>query len=240
MDFFTEIRMHHATRAKAAKLAALFEAEYPRLSLVAVEGEETDHEIYTHELGGFEVQVDEDNVLLESEKVPELADVLDACAEQEIDPTKDDEEEEEPEFSGSVVKEKYRAAYREASTNGQTCGDWLAERLVDDTTGGAGKLDIDELVAVFEANGVDLSAKWAVARHTGTRGWQGRFRMSGRIVLEKVVVLRGTYISTGGMVVEPPAVWLEAMEAKHEKWLRKERKAAAAALEATKSAVEGE
>lgn len=51
-----------------------------------------------------------------------------------------------------------------------------------------------------------MTAKWAMARHTQTRGWQGRFRMSGRVVLEKLVALNGVYVDhTGALVTPAPA-----------------------------------
>lgn len=229
-EFAPTIRMHHATRAKAARLAAALEAEYPRLSLEAIEGDDIDHEKYEYDLGGFQVLIDGEEVLIETEgkEVPDLADVTDAVIDQEIDLT-DEEEEGDEVYGGSVVSAKYRETYREVSSNGQSCGDWLAERLVADTTGTDGKIRIDDLTAIFEANGVDLTAKWAMARHTGTRGWQGRYRMSGRIVLEKAVVLTGVYVDQTGAKVTPHVEWVEAMETKHGKWLAKQRKLAAEA-----------
>lgn len=65
---------------------------------------------------------------------------------------------------------------------------------------------MDALIVIFENNGVDMTAKWAMARHTQTRGWQGRFRMSGRVVLEKLVALNGVYVDhTGALVTPAPA-----------------------------------
>lgn len=109
-------------------------AEYPRLTLEAVPGDEIDHELYTNDLFGFEVLVDDGDVIFESTKVPELADILDACAEQEIDPAQGVyDEEEEDEAPATVVPEKYRQQYREVSTTGQCNGDWLAETLAAET-----------------------------------------------------------------------------------------------------------
>lgn len=234
--FAPTIRMHHATRAKAERLVAMLAAEYPRLTLAVAESDEPiDHEVYETEAVGFEVYIDEEEVVWEGPKVPELADILDACAEQEIDPTETDEdEEEEPELTGSIVPNKYRAAYREVSSTGQCNGDWLAEQLAADTLDAEGKLDLNGLIAVYEANELDLNAKWAVARFAQTRGWQGRFRMSGRVVLEKAVALRGTYITVSGAPVVPSAEWLEQMEAKHGKWLAKQRKIETERAEAEK------
>ena len=242
MDFATEIKMHHATRAKAVRLIETLTAEYPRLTLEAVPGDDIDHETYTNELFGFEVLVDGEEVVLESDgpKVPELADILDACIEQEINPEANPEEgdEEEERGSGSVVPEKYRQQYREQSTTGQSCGDWLAEQLALDTLV-ADKLNVEALIGVFVNNGLDMNAPWALGRFTQSRGWQGRFRMSGRAVLEKQVLLTGTYFNALDEAITPSAGWLDAMAEKHGKWLAKQRKLQAEADVAVTEAVEG-
>ena len=235
--FAPTIKMHHATRAKAARLAAMLGAEYPQLSLVAVPGDEIDHEIYEHDLDTFEITADGDDVVWTGDKVPELADVLDACAAADIDLTED--EEEEPESRSSVVPPKYREIYRGVSSTGQSNGDWLAERLTADTTCADGKMNLNKLLAVFEANGVDLNATWALARFTESLGWRGRFRMSGRNVLEKIVARDGVYFDGTGAKVTPHAGWMEAMAEKHAKWLAKETKTAAAATVSVREAVEG-
>lgn len=222
-DFAPTIRMHHATRAKAERLATMFEMEYPALTLEAVNGDHIDHPEFEFDLCGFEVLHDGE-VVLESSKVPELADVFEACAEMGIDPAVDGEEEEEDERSGSIVPNTYRAVYREVSTTGQSCGDWLAERLAIDTLSG-GKLRMADLIATFERNRVDLGAKWATVRFAPTPGWQGRFRMSGRIALEKRIALNGTYASPSGPVITPHADWLDKIRTKHAKWLAKMAKA---------------
>jgi len=220
-QFAPSIRMHHATRAKAARLAEMLAAEYPRLSLVAVEGESVDHDVYEYDLASFDVEVDSDVIFsTEGPKVPDLAEILDACAEEGINPTSDEDEEEDR--SGSVVREKYRQTYREVSSNKQTCGDWLAERMVDDTTNAEGKLNVEDLTALFINNGLDMSAKWAMARFNPTRGWQGRYRMSGRIVLEKKIARNRVYIDPMGLEVSPPAEWLAEITLKHAAWLAKE------------------
>lgn len=153
---------------------------------------------------GFElVGVEDDDVIAEFDKVPELADVLETCADAEIDPAGEEEEEER---GGNIVGEKYRQLYREVSTTGQSNGDWLAERLTADTTNADGKMNLDDLLAIFERNGVDLSAKWALARFTQSPGWRGRFRMSGRNVLEKIVARDGVYFDGTGAKVTPRAL----------------------------------
>lgn len=238
---FATVKMHHATRAKAAKLAAALDAEYPALQLIAISAE-IEHPEFDTAIESWEVlHTDADGEvtqIYDGEKVPELADLLDACQEEGLDPEvgADDEE---PELSGSVVPASYRAKYREVSSNGQTCGDWLAERMVDDTSFADGKLNVEALIQLFEQNGLDMNAKWALARHTQSRGWQGRFRMSGRIILEKVIAMSGVYSDPDGVQIAPPADWLEMIRARHAVWLAKEAKRQAAAEAAVRSAVEG-
>ena len=225
--FAPEVRMHHATRAKASRLSSLLEAEYPGLALHARHDEDGDGD-HDGTLTAFAVLTADGEVevlVTDGPRVPELADVLDACMAAEIDPA--GEEEEEEARGGSVVPETYRALYKLASSNGQSCGDWLAEQLVADTTGADGKLDVDHLTSIFEANRLDMRAKWALMRFSGSRGWEGRYRMSGRVVLEKTVLLSGEYHVPGAVIV-PPADWIARMTTKHEKWLAKARKQQAA------------
>lgn len=249
--YAAEIQMHHATRAKAAKLHDMLAAEYPALTLIAVAGDEIDHETHTHSLQGFKVtaavavdrtgddmQDETDITIYEGEKVPSLAMILDTCAEEDIDPV-GDEDEDDARPSGSVVPESYRTAYRTASTTGRSNGDWLAERLAADTLNADGVLIIDDFVAILSANGVDMTGKWAQMRFTQSRGWQGRFRMNGRQVLEKMVAKAGVYIDHTGTEITPHGDWLDITRGKHAKWLAKEAKRDAAAEKAIKEMVEG-
>ena len=229
------ITMHHATRAKAQKLHDMLAAEYGRLTLqVDLDGNDT--------VAGWAVQfatdTDEHQTVYRGDKVPSLALVLDTCAEEEIDPTPA-EEEEEPRASGSVVPEKYRNEYRLNSTTGRSNGDWLAEQLAIDTLDAKGNFVMDDFIAVLERNAVPLTGKWAALRFGGGRGWQGRFRMNGRQVLEKLVTKTQTYVDAVGTNHKPSDEWLADMGAKHGKWLAKEAKREAAATEAVKSTVEG-
>jgi hypothetical protein len=54
----------------------------------------------------------------------------------------------------------------------------LQRELQGETIGEDGKFLFDRFVAILDANGVDYS-RWS----TTTKGWEGRFRMSGSLVL---------------------------------------------------------
>ena len=221
-------KIHHATKAKAERLAALLQAEYPALTLRAVLNEDES------QVTGWAVDAtidEEEQTIYEGDKLPEIADLLDACDDAGIDPEAGAEEERKP--SGTVVADHYRLQYREASSNKQTCGDWLAERLVADTHGPEGFM-VDDFTAILSANGLDMSAKWAQLPFSGQKGWIGRYRMNGRQVLEKTVALEGIYIDHTGAKVTPHADWLAGMRSKHAKWIAKQEKLAALA-EATAS-----
>ena len=87
-------------------------------------------------------------------------------------------DEAEPEPTGSVVKEKYRAIYAERGHPAH-CGDWLAEILNNLCLTKEG-IDIGRFMAVMEANDVNMSKY-----KTSGNGWQGRYRMTGRNLLAK-------------------------------------------------------
>ena len=213
LNIIETAKLHHATRAKAEKLASMFENEYPALQLSAEYNEDESQVV------GWTVNHGNELVIEAAPKVPELADVLALCEDAGLDP-EEGAEEEEPKLSGSVVDPHYREVYRESS-NKQTCGDWLAEWLVERTNGG--KLDVDAFDAILSANGVPMNGKWARGKGA-SRGWQGRYRMSGRIVLEKFVAKAGVVVDGAGHKHEVPGPVLEALREKHRKWLAKEAK----------------
>lgn len=221
------VRVHHATLAKATRLDAMLRAEYPALSLTA-SADPTDDAKAVWSTYHTNAEGEATQLTLDT-KLPDLADVLLACEEADLDPEEAAAEDDEPKVSGSVVPEHYRQQYRAASTNGQTCGDWLAEWLVAETTTATG-LNVEDLTAIFVANGLDLSKGWGTLPTSGQKGWVGRYRMNGRQVLEKVVAKTGLVRDAFGTAVFPPEDFLATMRTKHSKWLAKEAKLLAAAL----------
>lgn len=90
-------------------------------------------------------------------------------------------EEETPDGVGSVVKQKYRARYKESGRFGVGSGDWLDTVLTNLCSNKEG-INIDTFELICKVNGVDTSKY----KHEG-HGWQGRLRMTGRNLLAKQV-----------------------------------------------------
>jgi hypothetical protein len=117
----------------------------------------------------------------------------------------------------SVVAEKYKDTYiANAKMQGiagkaarRSNWDWLAQQLAKECLGDKESIDIGKFIAVLEANGVDYS-KWT----NRNRGWEGRFRMTGRVVLQKVVADSGALKLPDGEMVEAPADWCERFKTK--------------------------
>ncbi len=225
----TTAKVHHATKAKAIRLMDMLEAEYPGLTLVVTTNEDdsavTAFATIAHDEDGEAIEIS-----APARTVPDLADLLEECEEQGVDPEAGPEAEEDEELKagGSVVPEGYRAKYRAASSNGQTCGDWLAEALVADTNGQAG-FQVEDFTQILSLNGVSFKGAWARLPESGQKGWIGRYRMNGRQVLEKVIAERGTYIDLLGHATPVPEGPLADLRTKHAKWLAKQAKLAALA-----------
>lgn len=236
-----EVKMHHATRAKMEKLQAMLSAEYPALTVTPIADEigKLDHFVTRHtvpsDIEGKDLLT---NIVLNTKKVPELSDIFGACEDLDLDPEAIEVDEDTGPTS-SIVPEVYRKAYRENSTTGRSCGDWLAERLATDTLREGAKLDADAFTEVLVNNGVDMSGKWAQARFDLGNGGAGRYRMNGRQVLEKTVAKAGKYFDHNNNQHPVSAKWLTMARAKHAKWLAKQVKIEENAKASVKEAVEG-
>lgn len=101
----------------------------------------------------------------------------------------------------TVVKTAYKHRYQDlAKSRGYTDkasrrgnGDWLQRELQAECNGKDGKFDLERFEAILAANGVD-SSRW----NRTTRGWEGRVRMSGSLVLRGVVGKSGVLRTTTG------------------------------------------
>ena len=144
---------------------------------------------------------------VESSPKPD-ANVQEAAAEAEV--------EEDNKKPNSVVavkfKEKYLANAREKGIPGKAAKrsnwDWLAENLAKLCLDDKHKISISKFVEVLDANGVDHS-KWA----NRNKGWEGRFRMTGRVALQKVVANSGVLKTPEGDLT-PPAEFVARFKTK--------------------------
>lgn len=224
--YHTETQMSDKARANASALAERFKAEANALVLLPLtKGKKnptlagwlvvnTVHEETLIDVTGATVPTFED-ALIANEAAGYVANTVEA--------------------SGSIVKETYRKRYKDASTTGQSCGDWLAETLTAWTYDHVNGFNAEEFWAVLEANAIDLTKPWALLFESGQRGWRGRFRMNGRQVMEKFVALRGFIKQADGTTLDVPEDELAFLRAKHVKWIAKEEKRQALADEAAKS-----
>jgi len=214
-ELFGTVHAHHATKARAEKLAASLAAEWPMLNMAATtnDNDELVSWSFVHADGEGKSTT---FLQTEDKQVPDLADVLDAAQSAELDM-----EQEEKDRSGSVVPLGYRIQYQIKSSTGCSCGDWLAEWLTL-FLNGDGKLDVEAFMACLVENDVDTSRSWATSV---SPGWQGRLRMSGRIQLEKLVAFRG-HVIHDGKKVNVPAEDLAALRRKHVTFIAQAERAA--------------
>lgn len=213
-----------------ALLAETLRLEYPALQVISGEPSELPTIFYSPE---------SEMLPFHGEVAPTLAQVQEMCEELGFDPEADveadveadaDQEEEAP--RGGVVHARYRAAYAQRG-NPAHCGDWLAGWLdgqfesawLDAEGRKQSSFDADAFAAFLSDNGVPLDGKWAALPTSGQRGWQGRYRMNGRQILEKYVALNGK-LQCRGETIEVPAEFVAALQAKHANWLDKQRKGA--------------
>jgi hypothetical protein len=100
------------------------------------------------------------------------------------------EEEGEEKANNSVVavkfKDKYIANAKALGIPGKAAKrsnwDWLSQQIAAVCLDDKHKIRIADFTALLDANGVDHS-KWT----NRNKGWEGRFRMTGRVALQKVV-----------------------------------------------------
>jgi hypothetical protein len=117
---------------------------------------------------------------------------------------------EEPKAPVSIVKDKFKKNYAEnAAAIGdnrkqvkRSNWDWLAQQLAAACLSEKGKIEIGAFQDILDANGIDHS-RWT----NKNKGWEGRFRMTGRVALQKVVATQGVLKTPAGTELEAPAEW---------------------------------
>jgi hypothetical protein len=145
---------------------------------------------------------------------PELEDLLETIREHFAGT--DADEGDEDEATGSVVPDKYKQKYAAEGHAGH-CGDWLALELnrlcIVKDEAGKQVTDLDRLETIANANGVAPDRVDKLG--TETRGWQGRYRMTVRNMLTKVVAAKGFMLVPEGCGVDAdtelkaPKAWCE-------------------------------
>lgn len=116
-----------------------------------------------------------------------------------------DEKSDDENGGGTVVADKYRAKYAEAG-HATHCGDWLAETINGIVLNKEGT-NIELFEMICNLNGVEMTKY----KREG-RGWEGRFRMTGRNLMAKRVFL------AGGKLVLPQTIHGGALQATPE-WM---------------------
>lgn len=227
-DIFAENDiLHHATRAKINRISASLTTEYPALQLEPTRNESGDTVVsivLTHR-----DSIDGEATIVKGfpiKEVPTVGELAGIAEDEGFDP--EAIEIEEGPSGGNIVPDTYRKMYKENSTSGQTCGDWLAEFLTDHCFSFTDGFNVDAFQAVLNNNDVDQSGKWASLPQSGQRGWVGRWRMNGRQSLEKFVARAGFVIDPNGNKHKLPKKALEILRNKHGKWIAKQEKLEAA------------
>lgn len=151
------------------------------------------------------------------EPTPEGMAIMHRAIAEAVGESEEEETEEEKHDRISIVKDKFKRKYIEnAAARGETKKaakrsnwDWLAQELATFCLSEKGKIEIGAFTDVLDANGID-HAKW----NNRNPGWQGRFRMTGRVALQKVVANRNLLVWPNGDTSIPPAEFVEKYQTK--------------------------
>jgi hypothetical protein len=109
----------------------------------------------------------------------------------------------------SVVRPKYKHRYAERAKEAglgkraqRSAWDWLAQKLADECLDSKAKISIEKFTRILELNGVDHS-RWT----NRSKGWEGRFRMTGRLALQRIVAETGV-LKVEGDEFDAPGEWV--------------------------------
>jgi hypothetical protein len=128
-------------------------------------------------------------------------------------------------LGNSKVQRKYKLRYRDrAKAMGlrlkwqkRTNNDWMATTLAIEVLDKQSKIHVPSMAAILIANGVEDES---VLSDTGefqpqnsrwpsqSKGWEGRYRMSGGLALRTVVAEAGVMKLADGEELEAPAEWI--------------------------------
>ena len=150
----------------------------------------------------------------EKDELPDFQRTPEELAAEELG----EEEDEEPK-PNSVVAEKFKLKYIEnAKANGhggkaakRSNWDWLSQRIADYCLDEKHHIRMPDFVAILEANGIEEPEKKWPNRN---KGWEGRFRMTGRVALQKIVADAQALRMPDGTVLAAPAEFVEKYRTK--------------------------
>ena len=85
------------------------------------------------------------------------------------------------------------------------CNDWMHHEIAKLCNDEKGKLRVGTFEALLEANGIENHKTW----NRTTKGWEGRLRMSGSMVLRRVVAeADGEMVLPDGATAKAPHNWV--------------------------------
>jgi hypothetical protein len=167
------------------------------------------------------VPVEHFDAVLEHQDPQELNDdvlqeALVAAHTEGVEPAVEEPAEGEEKVNTSVVKDKFKVKYAENAKAVGAVGkaakrsnwDWLAQEIAKACLDDKAKINIGSFITLLDVNGVDYS-RWT----NRNKGWEGRFRMTGRVALQKIVANRG-YLKKVASDSVPPADWVEKYKTK--------------------------
>ncbi len=161
------------------------------------------------------IETEQDNEEVQEDS--EAHENSDEGAEMDAPAVEDAGEDEAERVVNTVVHEKYKQKYTAnaiaAGVSGKAAKrsnwDWLSQQIASYCLDEKHKIDIERFTELLDVNGVDHS-KWT----NRNQGWEGRFRMTGRVVLQKVVANMGHLHLPDGEDVAAPDEFVEKYKTK--------------------------
>ena len=211
-------KVTHDEAVQGANLASGMPAEPEHIEKVVEFTPEEKQEFVENVLGENDLTEKEAERLEEQEAFENAVDqAADNAAAEGDEIAAIEEELAEEKVVNSIVKPKYKDKYIE---NAKAVGakgkaarrsnwDWLSQMLATYCLSDKGKIDIGAFTDVLDANGVDHS-KWL----NRTKGWEGRFRMTGRVALQRKVADSGRLVWPDGTELVVPVDFVEKFKSK--------------------------
>ena len=166
------------------------------------------------------VQVAEMDREVDGEVEPDGTLITETAEEKEVldaEEQRGEDEGEQPKVANTVVHSRYKDRYAANAAAVGASGkapkrsnwDWLSQAIAKECLNDKHQINIDKFLGILEANGIDHT-KWP----NRNRGWEGRLRMTGRVVLQKVVANRGKLLLPDDRMEDAPAEFIEKYKTK--------------------------